>query len=230
MTKPSRTFEIPVDRLIELTEKSLRGIGVPEDDIEIVRDVLLYAELRGNNQGLVKIPARGVLPRADAKPIEITRRVACAALINANGNSGMAAVSRAATEAADLARTHGVGIVGVNNLSSSTGAIGFYADRIARENLIGIVMAGSVKAVALAGGVKPVLGTNPIAIGVPSSGGPVVLDMATAAMGWFRRINAATQFSTAWRLERTAQRPTIPPRQWPGQSGLSPATRDPVLH
>ena len=169
MTKPSRTFEIPVDRLIELTEKSLRGIGVPEDDIEIVRDVLLYAELRGNNQGLVKIPARGVLPRADAKPVEITRRVACAALINANGNSGMAAVSRAATEAADLARTHGVGIVGVNNLSSSTGAIGFYADRIARENLIGIVMAGSVKAVAVAGGVKPVLGTNPIAIGVPSS-------------------------------------------------------------
>jgi hypothetical protein len=81
MTKPSRTFEIPVDRLIELTEKSLRGIGVPEDDIEIVRDVLLYAELRGNNQGLVKIPARGVLPRADAKPVEITRRVACAALI-----------------------------------------------------------------------------------------------------------------------------------------------------
>ncbi|MGB0629622.1 MAG: Ldh family oxidoreductase [Alphaproteobacteria bacterium] len=190
MDKVSGTIEVAVDHLAKVAEESLRAIGVPDADIGIVRDVLLYAELRGNNQGLVKIPARGVVPRDDAGPIEVARNVPCAALINANGNSGMAAMALAADEAALLAESHGVGIVGVNNLSTSTGAIGFYADRIARSGHIGIVFAGSVKAVAVAGSVDPVLGTNPVAIGIPASGGPVVLDMATAAMAWYGLVQA----------------------------------------
>ena len=131
-----------------------------------------------------------MLPDPDAKPIEITRTLPAVAHIAINGNSGMVAATKAATEAADLAHTHGVGVVGTSGRATSTGAMGYYADLIAREGMVGIVMAGSPKVMAIAGGVDPDLGTNPIAIGMPAGDGPVVFDMTTAAMAWFGLIQA----------------------------------------
>ena len=101
MADPAPRIEVPLDRLIDLVDRSLAGIGVPAEDIETIREVLLYAELRGNNQGLVKIPARGVLPSKDAAPMETVRPVPCSALIRVNGNSGMVAAVNAASEAAE---------------------------------------------------------------------------------------------------------------------------------
>ena len=190
MTERAETIEVAVDHLTELVDQSLKAIGVPDADVEPIRDILMYAELRGNNQGLVKIPVRAVLPAPDAKPIEITRTLPAVAHIAINGNSGMVAATKAVVEAADLASTHGVGVVGTSGRATSTGAMGYYADLIAREGMVGIVMAGSVKVMAIAGGVDPDLGTNPIAIGVPTGDGPVVFDMTTAAMAWFGLIQA----------------------------------------
>ena len=190
MTERAETIEVAVDHLTELVDRSLKAIGVPDADVEPIHDILMYAELRGNNQGLVKIPVRAVLPAPDAKPIEITRTLPAVAHIAINGNSGMVAATKAAVEAADLASTHGVGVVGTSGRATSTGAMGYYADLIAREGMVGIVMAGSVKVMAIAGGVDPDLGTNPIAIGVPTGDGPVVFDMTTAAMAWFGLIQA----------------------------------------
>jgi len=190
MPKNYAKITVAVDQLNSIVEKSLATIGVPEADITTVKDILMYAELRGNNQGLVKIVGRNVVPSPDARPIEITRRMPCAAHIRGNGNVAMSVVKRAAEEACDLANTHGIGIVGTSHTSSSTGAIGYYANYIAKQNLVGINMAGSPKAVAISGGIDPVFGTNPLAIGIPSNNGPVVLDMATAAIAWFGLIQA----------------------------------------
>ena len=190
MADKSETIQVAVDHLIALVDKSLKGIGVPEGDIETIRDILMYAELRGNNQGLVKIPVRGVLPSADATPMEVSRNMPCAAHIKVNGNSGMVAANKAAIEASGLAEIHGVGLVGTSGRATSTGAIGYYADLMAKQGMIGIVMAGSPKAVAIAGGVDATMGTNPIAIAVPTSDGPVILDMATSAMAWYGLIQA----------------------------------------
>lgn len=190
VTENTSKIDIAIDELNSIVEKSLHAIGVPETDIATVKDILMYAELRGNNQGLVKIVGRNVVPSPDSQPIEITKRMPCAAHIKGNGNVGMVVVKQAMEEACDLANTYGMGIVGTSHTSTSTGAIGYYAEHIANENLIGIIMAGSPKAVAISGGIDPVLGTNPIAIGVPSKNGPVVLDMATAAMAYFGLIQA----------------------------------------
>lgn len=190
MTNKKETVTVAVDRLTEIVDGALGKIGVSGDDIETVRDVLLYAELRGNNQGLVKIPVRGVLPRDDAKPMEITHKMPCVAHINANGCVGMSVMKAAAIEAVNLATTYGVGVVGVRNLASSTGAIGYYANEMAKSGFVGIVMAGSPKAVAPAGGIEPLMGTNPLAIGIPTSHDPVVFDMATSSIAYFGLIQA----------------------------------------
>jgi LDH2 family malate/lactate/ureidoglycolate dehydrogenase len=52
---------------------------------------------------------------------------------------------------------------------------------IARAGLVAIHTASSSKLVAPPGGAKAVLGTNPLAIAVPSSRGPIVLDFGTSA-------------------------------------------------
>jgi len=187
------TTVIALDRLIPLVDRALHAIGVPAGDIPIVRDVLMYAELRGNNQGLAKIPIRTVVPRADRQPIRIERRLPCVAHIDAHGQGGMPTLVRAADEAVDLARVHGIGLVAVRDRVGSTGAVGYYVERIASRGLVGLLLGGSPKAVAPAGTVDPLLGTNPLAIGIPSADGPLVLDMATSAMAWYGLILAQSR-------------------------------------
>jgi LDH2 family malate/lactate/ureidoglycolate dehydrogenase len=52
---------------------------------------------------------------------------------------------------------------------------------IANAGLVGIHTAGSAPSVAPPGGMRAVLGTNPIACGLPSSRGALVFDMGTSA-------------------------------------------------
>ncbi|MEM7426283.1 MAG: Ldh family oxidoreductase, partial [Pseudomonadota bacterium] len=196
MAQEHSTVELSLAELEDLTWRALLGTGLTEADAEIVRDVLLYAELRDNSQSLVKIVEGVVSPVPGAGEIEVVRTGPAALSINANQNIGMVVAHRAATEVAALAVTNGVAVAGSRNVSTSTGAIGYYAEMMAREGLIGIVMCGSPKVMAMAGGIDPVFGTNPVAIAAPTSGEPIVLDMATSAVTFFDIVNAARQGGT----------------------------------
>ena len=67
----------------------------------------------------------------------VIKRSATAALLDGGQQNGMVVASRALDIAIDLARQSGVGVVGTCNTSSSTGAIGYYADRAARAGFVG---------------------------------------------------------------------------------------------
>jgi LDH2 family malate/lactate/ureidoglycolate dehydrogenase len=62
-----------------------------------------------------------------------------------------------------------------------SGRSAYYVEMIANAGLIGIHTAGSAPSVAPPGGMRAVLGTNPIAFGLPSSRGALVFDMGTSA-------------------------------------------------
>src|SRR5437660_3914325 len=62
-----------------------------------------------------------------------------------------------------------------------SGRSAYYVEMIATAGLVGFHTAGSAPSVAPPGGMRAVLGTNPIAFGLPSSRGPVVFDMGTSA-------------------------------------------------
>lgn len=60
--------------------------------------------------------------------------------------------------------------------------LGLYASRIAEAGLVGIVFSNAwPPRVHPVGGIDRVLGTNPLAIGIPNDGDPVLVDMATSA-------------------------------------------------
>jgi hypothetical protein len=130
--------------------------------------VLLYAQLRGNNQGIIKITTGGMNRAAAAAPIAIERETRLSALLNGNAQAGMLVLHRAMSMAVEKAKSAGFGIVGTNNTSTSTGALGFYAEQVAKQGLIGIVFAQSPEFVAPHGAKQAIFGTNPIAIGIPA--------------------------------------------------------------
>ena len=104
----------------------------------------------------------------------------------------MVVLERAVRLAIEKGQRSNVGIVGTWNTSQSCGALGFYTEKIANAGLIGLVFATSPEFVAPFGAKQPILGTNPIACGVPTDQGLLLIDQATAAFPWFGLLEAKT--------------------------------------
>lgn len=185
-------MRVSIPELNEVTRQALRYYGYTADETETIAQVLLYAQLRGNNQGIVKLIGKGMPKNPAAGAITVEKETKLSALLNGNLNAGMVVLSKVMHMAVEKAKAHGFGIVGMNHTHTSTGAIGFYADYIARQDLIGFVYAGSSLYVAAHGSYEPIFGTNPLAIGLPTTGDPIVLDLATSAMAYFGLVEAAT--------------------------------------
>jgi len=184
-------IEIRISELDNLIRRCLVTFGLAEDEAKLIRDVLMYAELRGKSQGLAKIVERTVEPAKDAQPMEISNKGLVVSHIRCRGEVGMIVLNRAANIACDAALSYGLGAVSTSHTASSTGSIGYYAEKIAERDCVAIVLAGSPSVMAVANGTEPVMGTNPVAIAVPTDDGPLVFDMATSAVTWFELIDAA---------------------------------------
>ncbi|MFC1505246.1 Ldh family oxidoreductase [Thermodesulfobacteriota bacterium] len=185
-------MQIDLKELQDLTTRALKNFGYDDDETATIRDMLLYAQLRGNNQGVVKLIGLGIPKNKDAADIRIEKETALSARINGNQNQAMVVVKKALEVVLEKAKSSGIGIAGTYNTATSSGAIGYVASEIAKQDLVGIVFASSPPRVATHGSYEPVFGTNPIAIGIPAKNDPVVLDMTTAAMAFYGLIEAKT--------------------------------------
>ncbi|MDQ1525554.1 MAG: hypothetical protein QOG18_167, partial [Microbacteriaceae bacterium] len=111
----------------------------------------------------------------------VVSRTGSVAVVDGRWGWGHLAGELAARTAADIAEDSGVGFVAVRNCNHS-GRLGEWVENIAARNLVGIGFLSCGPAVAPLGGLDRVLGTNPLAIAVPTGGRPVVLDFATAGV------------------------------------------------
>jgi L-2-hydroxycarboxylate dehydrogenase (NAD+) len=167
----------------ELAQAALRGIGYGDDEARIIADHVIDAAMCGYEySGLAKILN---LPesehfRAPRRPMALLRETEVSLAFDGGNNVGMLALFHAAQATIRKAATHGVALVSLTDAWMS-GRSAYYVEMIARQGLVAIHTASSSPLVAPPGGARPVLGTNPIAIAVPSSRGPIVLDMGTSA-------------------------------------------------
>lgn len=186
-----RMVRVAIDDLRILAIGALQKQGYTASESEEIAEVLLYADLRGNDQGVVKLIGPGLPKSGDACPITVPRRTSVSALVNGGRNAGILVLRRGTELAAEIASESNVAIVGTNNTSNSTGCLGFYARTLADRGLVSFIFAGSRPAVAPHGSYEALLGTNPIAIGLPSGTSAIVLDFATAAITWYSLVAAA---------------------------------------
>ncbi len=183
---------IPIPELKVLMEQVVASkYYTPEEAAKIV-EVLLYAELSGKNtQGFLKLLGSGAMQDIEPKyKPKIVRETELSALIDGGGSAGPLGAQLAVDTVIDIAGRKGFGIVGMNNTFSSVGVIGYYARKIAQQNLIGLVMASSPRAIAHFGSIDPTYGTNPLAFGFPTQDHPIVFDMATSATTWYGLVRA----------------------------------------
>ena len=189
-------MKVAIDELREVTRRAIFAQGYNPADSEIMLDIIMYAQLRGNNQNVIKLLGAGMPANPAAGEMSLIKETKLSALIDGNWNQGMVVLSRATELAIDKAQAHGFGIVGTQRTNSATGAIGYYARWMAEQGLIGFVCSGAPELMAMHGSYEPFLGTNPLAIGIPASGKPLVFDMATAAIAWYGVILAKAEGET----------------------------------
>src|SRR5262249_53664433 len=130
----------------------------------------------------------------NARPqITVTKTAPATALVDGDNGMGHLVMSRAAATAIALAQEMGVAWVGVRR-SNHAGPAGLYAEMPAAAGMIGMYSAvANANHMAVWGGADSLLGTNPLAIGVPSGSGPYVLDMATTVVSYGTVKNYALQ-------------------------------------
>src|SRR5262245_35756666 len=167
----------------DLAEGALRGIGYHNDDARIIADHVIDAAMYGYEySGLAKIlnvfeSEHFRLPRRSMK---VLRETEVSLAFDGGNNVGMLALFHAAQATIKKTAAHGIALVSVTDAWMS-GRGAYYVEMIAKHGLVAIHTAASSRLVAPPGGIRPMLGTNPIAIAVPSSQGPIVLDMGTSA-------------------------------------------------
>src|SRR5258708_23848693 len=180
---PAGRVHLSADEARSLGERALRGIGYDPEEARIVTDHVIDAALCGYEySGLAKLlnvpeHRRFALPRS---PMRLLRESEVSALYDGGNNVGMLAIHHAAKATIEKAKAHGIALVGVTNTWMS-GRNAYFVEMIARAGYVAIHTASSGGAVAPLGGVKPILGTNPIAFAIPTEEGPLILDMGTSA-------------------------------------------------
>ena len=155
-------------------------------------EVIIHAELRNKSgQGLLKLMGPEPLQKVKAEsPIVIENRTPLSAIISGNKNPSFYIAQTATRLCVEKARSNGFGIVGANGIFSSTGAIGFYTEKVAKEGLISFCCARSPGATAPFGLSVPLFGTNPFSWAFPTKQDPVVFDMATSAITFYELVLA----------------------------------------
>jgi len=185
-------MKISISELEDLTARAVRSFGYSDEEVKIIGDALLYAQLRGNNQGVVKLIGKGIPMDPGAGEITVEMETPISARINGNRKHAMVVVRKAIDIVVEKAKKSGFGIAGTFNTSTSSGAIGYFASELAKQGLIGFLFGRSPERVAMHGSCEPVFGTNPIAVGIPAEPDPVVLDMSTAAISFYGLVEAET--------------------------------------
>ena len=174
------------DEARALGEESLCRLGYPRDEATIITDHLIDNALCGYR--FASLPrilaiAGDEKTRQTRRPVAVIRETPVSALLDGGNNVGYVAAYRGAQMAIDKAKASGIAIVGVSD-SYYSGRNAYYVEMIAREGLVAIHTASAKPRVLPPGGTRPALGTNPIAIGFPSDGEPIVYDIGTASMMW----------------------------------------------
>ncbi len=213
------THVFPVDRLRELGRALFEATGVPREDAQLVVDVHIDSDLRGEESHgvrmfevhLARIRAGSVRPKPK---VTVLRDNAAIALFDAHQSLGQVVAARAMLLAIQKAEAFGVGIVGVRNANSYTSAK-YYPLMAVDAGMIGTTYTNTRPMMPPHGGREARVGNNPMAIAAPSgSEPPFILDFAcTVAVEKIRLAAAEGQpIPPDWALGLDG-RSTIDPRE-----------------
>jgi L-2-hydroxycarboxylate dehydrogenase (NAD+) len=213
---------------MDLTIAVLCGLGANEEEAFIQADVWTEADLRGiHSHGVQRLPVMATriqkgLMKVNVKP---ERTWTADAVLNVDGKDGFgtAICETSLKELTPAARKHGVAALTVRN-AAHIGMVGYYAEKRALEGLVCIAFTTTEALVHPFGGAEALVGTNPIAIGIPGDPRPFLLDMATSVSAMGRIIalkHRGEKVPEGWAVDKNGSPTTDPDAALAGS--LSPA-------
>jgi LDH2 family malate/lactate/ureidoglycolate dehydrogenase len=179
----AQTITLSECEATQLGCRALQHIGFTAEEAAVITASQIDAELCGYPAlGLARILtiAEHVNFKKPRTPIRIEHETPVSARMDGGNYPGFYAVYRAMELAIAKAKANRFAVVGMHN-SWLSGRSAYYVEHIARAGFASLHFACSGGVVAPLGGKKSVLGTNPIAFGLPGEPHPLVLDMATSA-------------------------------------------------
>ncbi len=176
--------KVNANKLHDFIKQLFIAAGLSGEHAWTVADSLTTSELFGfHSHGVIRIPhylERIKIGSIKTNPeIKVVKEKGATALVDGGHGMGHVVGAFAMEEAIRLAE-NGVGFVGVKN-SGHFGIAGYFALQAARRGMIGIAVSHTDVAVIPFGGKEPAVGTNPLAVAVPTDREyPILLDMATS--------------------------------------------------
>ena len=179
-------MRIEAGEVEEVATALLLNAGTPPAHARLQANNLIYAELSGHpSHGLQRLPrlldriAKGLAQPHARGTFDWSRPTE----LRIDGQQGLGPViAFAAIEALlDRVADYGIAYAAISN-SNHLGMMAFYVDAVARAGKICIALSSSEALVHPFGGTRAMLGTNPVAIGIPTAEEPFVLDLATSVV------------------------------------------------
>ena len=182
-----KTISLSLEDIYNLANKTLLANGCDEETSNILSDLIMKAERDGSlSHGLFRLPAYvaglksgKINGKNRPKVSKITPSV-----VKVDGNNCLApmVLNKSLPELIKAAQENGVAVLSITN-SHHMAAMWPETEAIAEEGLVAFACTSYKPAVAPAGSIKPLFGTNPISFAWPRKNKPpVVYDMATASM------------------------------------------------
>lgn len=160
--------------------------GLKESDAFVATEVLMDAELGGiSTHGVSMVPAH-IRKLQNSYNINaqltVEQEGEAFAVVNANNMMGMLSAYQAMLIAIDKAKKSGISVVLCNHANTFSAA-SYYVKMAIDKKMIGIALCTAPAQMAPLGGREKLLGTNPLAVGIPANNEePFVFDMATSVV------------------------------------------------
>ena len=180
-------ISLELDEIYNLAKKTFLNSGCDDETATVMADLVTKAERDGSlSHGLFRVPAyvAGLKSgKINGKGKPDIEKIS-ASVIKANGNNCLAPVvlKKSIPELVKLAKENGIAVLAITN-SHHMAAMWPETEAVAEHGLAAFACTSYKPAVAPAGAIKPLFGTNPISFAWPRKNKPpVVFDMATASM------------------------------------------------
>lgn len=197
MSVDDGVVRVAAEDYLDVTTRVLTGLGCPPEPARVQGEQLLAGDLRGHpSHGLRRLETlaqrirAGVLDPAAEARLEWTTP----AVLTVDGRRGLGPPAAHAAVDGLIERMGETGVAaGAVRNANHLGMLAPYVERIADRGGVGLALTTSEALVHPWGGSEAMVGTNPVALAVPTGGEPLVLDMATGQISMGKVLDHAAR-------------------------------------
>jgi LDH2 family malate/lactate/ureidoglycolate dehydrogenase len=174
--------------LVDFATAALTRAGMDEDKAAVVGELLVEADLMGHDTHGLNLLDRYVAElrkgtlSGHGSP-EILKDRGAVAQWDGNWLSGVWLTVKALETAAEKAHRFGIGVVNIRR-AHHTACLAAFLPRVTSQGLVAIIASSdpspAAASVAAFGGLDRVLGPDPLAVGIPTDGDPILIDTSAS--------------------------------------------------